>query len=205
MKELKPEERSALATFYSTMAEQLDSRLSESPKFFGVILAALTAYGYVISTWKPGTSRFLLVLVSLISYIVILWAIWYVAALGYAFRFLQYPMHQAEKVLGWETYTIRSGEVPKSCSLHRYFWLLPGIYHAHLGGLVAIMAIVCFVFAFKWWNTEGAFGCPHSEALSSSSIGFFLGLLWTVAINNRYVNKYEDKERALENEKTKKE
>jgi hypothetical protein len=49
MKELRLEERTALATFHSTMADQLDSRLSESPKFFGVILAAFTAYGYVIS------------------------------------------------------------------------------------------------------------------------------------------------------------
>lgn len=181
--------KNRLASFHGTMAEQLNSRLSESPRFFALILAALTAYAYVIS--QPQTGRFLLALVSLISYVVLLWAIWYVAALGYAFRFLQYSMHQAEKVLGWDKHGLSSGEVSRE-GIFSSFWLLPGIYHAHLSGLVCIVGIVCFIFGVKWWNTAG-FWCPHWEAVALGISTWQLGVGWSFFINKYYRDKYDKK------------
>lgn len=189
--DLKPEEIQSLASFHATMAEQLNSRLSESHRFFGVLVLALTAYGYVIWGWKPETGRFLLALVSVISYLVVFWALWYLAALGYAFRFLQFSMHQTETALGWRNYGLDSGQVAKG--LFRWCWLLPGIYHAHLFGLLVVMVIVCSVFALKWWHTLGAFGHSYFEAIASSVIGVVAAGVWAVLINLHYVNKYEAK------------
>lgn len=180
-----------LVTFHSTMADQLNSRLSESPRFFAFVIAALTAYAFVISHYQ--SDRFMLVLVSFISYMVLQWAIWYMAALGYAFRFLQYSMHLAEVALDWTQYSLEYGVPPKTRSFSRTFWLHPGIYHAHLAGLIIIVCIVCAVFSFKWWRGTGAFGHPQCEALTVLSCGVVGSLLWTLFINNHYVNKYEDK------------
>ncbi|MGI0014180.1 MAG: hypothetical protein ACREBU_12175 [Nitrososphaera sp.] len=173
------------------MADQLNSRLSESHRFFGVLVLVLTAYGYAIWGWKPETGRFLLAIVSAISYLVVVWALWYLAALGYAFRFLQFSMHQTETALGWRDYGLESGQVTKG--LFRWCWLYPGIYHAHLFGLLVVMVIVCSVFGFKWWHTLGAFERPYFEAIASSIIGVVVGGVWAVLINLHYVNKYEAK------------
>ena len=91
-------EKELLAQFHHTISEQLNARLSESPKFFGLLVVVSTAYGYVLakSDLKP-----LLVLASLLSYVAVLWASWYLVALGFAFRFLQYCQHRIEHELEW--------------------------------------------------------------------------------------------------------
>jgi hypothetical protein len=45
-------EKELLAQFHHTISEQLDSRLSESPKFFGLLVIVSTGYGYVLSDSK---------------------------------------------------------------------------------------------------------------------------------------------------------
>jgi hypothetical protein len=91
-------EKELLAQFHHTISEQLDSRLSESPKFFGLLVVVSSGYGFVLS--KPELSKFIL-LAALLSLAAILWAAWYLAALGYAFRFLQSTQHRIEHALDW--------------------------------------------------------------------------------------------------------
>lgn len=74
-----------LAEFHHTISEQLNARLSESPKFFGLLIVVSTAYGYVLSKPELSAQKELFVLASLLSYVAVLWASWYLAALGYAF------------------------------------------------------------------------------------------------------------------------
>lgn len=184
-----------LTSFHGTMAEQLDARLSESHKFLGVLVLAITAYAYVIWYWELSRGRFVLLLVSAISYLVTIWAIWYLAALGYAFRFLQYSMHQAEKTLGWEKLGLPSGTVGQG--LPRVIWLHPGIYQAHLFGVVSLMLLVCVTLAFKWWHipefVPDVLLNKHTESIILGVVGLVGGLSFTVGINLFYVSKYEKK------------
>jgi hypothetical protein len=153
---LPDEEKNRLTSYYQTISEQLNARLSESPRFFGVVVIASTAYGYVIWNWKTiqnvDLGQLLLALASFVFYITLLWAIWYLLALGYAFRYLQFSQHRIEDALGWDKYRSKdTGKPPKKIkSLKDLFWMLPGIYHAHLGGLIAIAVVLCGVFWNQW-------------------------------------------------------
>ncbi len=91
----------------------------------------------------------------------ILWAIWYLLALGYGFRYLQYSQHRIEDDLGWERYRSEgTGKPPaKVEGLGNLFWVLPGIYHAHLAGLIAVIVILiglAGVFVFQESNLWSA-------------------------------------------------
>jgi hypothetical protein len=87
---MNEKEKELLAGFHHTISEQLDSRLSESPKFFGLLVVVSTGYGYVLS---GQSSPKLLLPATLLALAATFWASWYLAALGYAFRFLQFGQH----------------------------------------------------------------------------------------------------------------
>ena len=128
-------QREQLTEFHHTISEQLNARLSESPKFFGLLVIVSTAYGYVLSKPDLASQRLLVCIASLISFAAALWAVWYLAALGYAFRFLQNSQHCIEHALGWAPGYIPlpeqgrlTGQPPSSSKgLAGQFWLLPGI------------------------------------------------------------------------------
>src|SRR3989304_4467276 len=86
-------QKARLAGFHKTISEQLNARLAESPRFFGVLVIAGTAYGYVLLNFKSVDGR-LFILVSIVAYTAVLWSLWYLAALGYAFRYLQNTQHR---------------------------------------------------------------------------------------------------------------
>ena len=147
--------REQLAGFHQTISEQLNARLAESPRFFWALVVVSTGYGYVL--WnvandpKPGLFM-MLGIASLLSYVAVLWASSYLAALGYAFRYLQNIQHCIEHALEWDIYGPRRNPRKPGEPPARYwwcldiFWLLPGIYHAHVGGLVAFLAIIILAF-----------------------------------------------------------
>jgi hypothetical protein len=134
-----------LAQYHQTISEQLNSRLSESPKFFGLLIIVSTGYGYVPSNNNLSCNKELFVLASLLSYATVLWAGWYLAALGYAFRFLQNCQHCMGHALKWDTFGPRADE---NGSTTGAFWLLPSIYHPHACGLFVFLAAICGVFCF---------------------------------------------------------
>ena len=186
--------RTQLAGFHRTISEQLNARLAESPRFFWALVVISTGYGYVL--WnvaknpeqaEPGL-RTMLVLASLLSYVAVLWASWYLAALGYAFRYLQNGQHCIEYALGWYTYVSPYGKPPeRNCRCSEIFWLLPGIYHAHAFGLVAFLAIIIAAFCCysrQWWGS-------YSELLIGFSIILFgIGVVFIIWFNVHYVRKF---------------
>ena len=192
--------RDQLAGFHRTISEQLNARLSESPRFFWALVVVSTGYGYVL--WnvandqrqaEPGLNV-MLSIASLLSYGAVLWASWYLAALGYAFRYLQNVQHCIEQALGWgDVFGPRRGNPPSRirwCSLD-HFWLLPGIYHAHVSGLVLFLTIV--IIAFYWFNRQC--WCSY-QALCIGIIAFVswaIGVVFIVGINRHYVVKYRKK------------
>src|SRR5271157_831112 len=131
-----------------------------------------------------------------------LWAHWYLAALGYAFRFLQNCQHCIEHKLGWATYTPgrsentkagskrRTGRPPELVkSLSDVFWLLPGIYHAHAAGLCVFAGIICVAtcrISWCWWPQY------HCRIVTFGSIAFFVSLALVLMVNVHYVRKYRD-------------
>lgn len=148
------EEKELLAQFHHTISEQLNARLSESPKFFGLLIIVSTGYGYVLSSAQLEQHRGLFALASLLAYASVLWASWYLAALGYAFRFLQNIQHCIERKMGWDVYT-PDPTVKPPCSEKSFsstFWLLPGIYHAHAAGLGVLLVVICLAFEWYAWN-----------------------------------------------------
>ena len=181
-----------LAGFHHTISEQLDSRLSESPKFFGLLVVVATGYGYVLS--EPRLYKLFLP-ATFLALAATLWASWYLAALGYAFRFLQNCQHCIEHELGWTKFTPGSkhhaGEPPNPVnSFGDVFWLLPGIYHAHAAGLCALLALICVAgcqTAWTWW--------PHCYIVVSGLLVFVTGIVFTFWINVHYVRKFRDKRR----------
>jgi len=182
-----------LAGFHHTISEQLNSRLSESPKFFGLLVVVATGYGYVLSEQRLN-SLFLPATVLALS--ATLWASWYLAALGYAFRFLQNCQHCIEHELGWATFTPglsqrETEERPNPVkSLGDVFWLLPGIYHAHAAGLCAFLVVICVAAcraSWTWW--------PHCYIVICGLLVFATGAAVTVCINVHYVRKFRDKRR----------
>jgi hypothetical protein len=94
-----------LAGFHLTISEQLNARLAESPRFFWALVAVSTGYGYVLWNLRLQSEpdrTFLFTLASSLAYFAVLWASWYLAALGYAFRFLQNSQHCMEHALQWD-------------------------------------------------------------------------------------------------------
>jgi hypothetical protein len=189
-------DKELLAQFHHTISEQLDSRLSESPKFFGLLIVVSTGYGYVLASPTLSSQKGLFVLASLISYAAVLWSSWYLAALGYAFRFLQNSQHCIEHVLGWNPRYVPASENNRPTgsppgpprTLPDIFWLLPGIYHPHALGFGTILAILCgafYVYASKWW--------PHSRVAATSLVAVVLGLGSIVWMNLHYLNRFRRK------------
>lgn len=191
------ENKDQLAQFHQTISEQLNARLSESPKFFGLLVVVSTAYGYVL-TEAPG----LFLAGSLLALATTLWASWYLAALGYAFRFLQNCQHCIEHKLGWAAYTPgrsqngkagskrQSGRPPERIkNLSDVFWLLPGIYHAHAAGLCAFAGIICVASCRVSWCWWPQYRC---WIVTTGSITFFACLVLVLVFNVHYVRKYRD-------------
>ena len=156
---LTEQDKQNLTNYHATIAGQLDSRMAESPKFFGVVVVALTAYAYALwhlvankDGFTPADQAFMFVIVSILAYVVVLWAVYYLAALSYAFRFLQYSMHKAEDELGWKGFRLSDAERMHYCSVADSFKLLPGIYHAHLLGLfpIADSTSQCITLSRVW-------------------------------------------------------
>ena len=188
------DDRDRLAEFHHTISEQLNSRLSESPQFFGLLIVVATGYGYALVHGRPK----LVLLATGLSYVAVLWASWYLAALGYAFRFLQNTQHCIEHELEWAKYTPGSdkeekeedgGKPPASEILPPdAFWLLPGIYHAHAFGLCALIAIICGVGSYK-----SLCYMPTCCAVACCIAAFVAGIAFTFLINGHYVRKFRDK------------
>ena len=191
--------RDQLAGFHRTISEQLNARLSESPRFFWALVVVSTGYGYVL--WnvandqrqgEPGLCA-MLVIASLLSCGAVLWASWYLAALGYAFRYLQNVQHCIEHALGWDVYGPAHGDAPSRIRwcIHTTFWLLPGIYHAHVFGLLLLLTIV--IIAFYLYCKQC---CCSYPALCIGIIAFVfwaIGVVFIFGINRRYVSKYREK------------
>ena len=173
-------EKELLAQFHHKISEQLNARLSESPRFFGLLVIVSTGYGYVLS--KPELSRFVS-LATLLSLAATLWASWYLAALGYAFRFLQNAEHRIEHALEWSPkYVPDSGDPPKSLTNPlAWFWLLPGIYHAHAAGLSLFFVLVC---------ATGIAGCKRfAVAIGGVSVMALMNLYYLKKFNGKRGSK----------------
>jgi hypothetical protein len=189
-------ERELLADFHHTISEQLDSRLGESPRFFGLLIVVSTGYGYVLSKPELRGQNDIVVLAGLMSYLTVLWAHWYLAALGYAFRFLQNSQHCIEAVLGWNPEFVpgpeknkRTGTPPPPGPISS-FWLLPEIYHAHLAALIAFLLLICSAIALSLWKSLG-----HFQVLLVASGLAIVGVGSVYWMNTYYLVKYTRKRR----------
>jgi hypothetical protein len=171
---VESEEKELLAEFHHTISEQLNARLSESPKFFGLLVIVSTAYGYVLSNtqWEK-----LIPLATGVSLAATIWAAWYLAALGYAFRFLQNIQHSIERAVGWNRYSPTSGKPPGYANPLNWYWLLPGIYHAHAAGLSVLFTLICFT------------GMKGSKRYTIS----VAGIVAIALLNLRYFYKFKKK------------
>lgn len=176
-----------LAEFHRTISEQLNARLEESPRFFWALVAISTAYGYAL--WGEYTQPSALAqrevvvhLTGVLAYLATLWASWYLAALGYAFRFLQNTQHCIEHALGWDNYAPENTAPPKSPRWVDSFWLLPGIYHPHALGLCVFLSLVAFTSLWSW----------HSSlcVISAHLFFWFAGLAFIVSIHRYYLLKF---------------
>jgi len=198
-KDNETEQRKLLAEFHHTTSEQLNARLSESPKFFGLLIIVSTGYGYVLSQPNLCKDQLLLIAVSILSYAAVLWAAWYLAALGYAFRFLQNIQHCVEYKLGWQPFTParedgrRTGQPPKPRTkfFHR-FWLLPGIYHAHAAGLAVFLVMICCVFPFRAWGLWPLY-CQRFIMIVICLGAAIGGLALTCRAHTHYFDKFANK------------
>ena len=153
-------EKALLAGYHKTISDQLNSRLSESPKFFGLLVVIGSGYGFVLSHADLG--RVYLLAVAM-TYVAILWAAWYLAALGYGFRFLQYSQIQIERGLFWSSKCSlgpeagrRTGDPPLNPRFWNAFWLLPSIYHPHVAALFAFQLVIWIAY---WRNGAQARFC----------------------------------------------
>jgi hypothetical protein len=164
----------------------------KAQSFFGLLVVVATGYGYVLSDVRLDK---LFAPATLLALAATLWASWYLAALGYAFRFLQNCQHCIEHELGWAKFTPGSkhhvGEPPNPIkSVGDVFWLLPGIYHAHAVGLCVLLALICIAgcrTAWAWW--------PHCCVVMSGLLVFSVGIVFTFWINVHYVRKFRDSRR----------
>lgn len=189
-------QKELLGQFHQTISEQLNSRLSESPKFFGLLVVVSTGYGYVLFSSDFPAHKALFVLASGLAYASVLWATWYLAALGYAFRFLQNVQHCVEQKIGWADYTPlpengrRTGEPPRPPKKFSTdpFWLLPSIYHAHVAGLAAFLLVICAAFG---WNAREF--SSHRFVFAATSAAVLFGLAWIYGWNYHYVKRFAGK------------
>jgi hypothetical protein len=182
-----------LPEFHRTISEQLNARLEESPRFFWALVAISTAYGYAL--WgehaDPSATpqRHVVVrLVAILAYLATLWASWYLAALGYAFRFLQNTQHCIEHALGWDKYAPHSTSPPKTPRWRDSFWLLPGIYHPHAVGLCFFLTMVTLTSMWQWHTTF----CIVAAHL----VLWFAGLIFMVATHRYYLKKFASRHRS---------
>jgi hypothetical protein len=178
-----------LVEFHRIISDQLDARLAESPRFFWALVVVSTGYGYVLWNEMSDPAQALsgrhvvVKLASILAYFTILWASWYLAALGYAFRFLQNCQHCIERALGWDHYAPEQSVPPATVARFRdSFWLLPGIYHGHVFGLCLFLVIVLIASAFRWW--------PNCFAIFLHFIFLVLGLVFIHRINVHYVRRF---------------
>lgn len=179
-----------LGLFHRTISEQLNSRLTEAPRFFWVVILGVTAYAYVL-WWYAGEEktpdRFytIFVLVSILAYFSILWATLYLAALGYAFRYLQNCQHRIEDALGWYIFRPKTTGVPpeRITSPPKLFWLLPGIYHAHLYGLMFLSIVLHGIFVAVYPD--------KSVGLQAVVCTLLLQTGWVWAWNYHYLRRFQ--------------
>jgi protein-S-isoprenylcysteine O-methyltransferase Ste14 len=184
---MNEKDKELLAGFHHTISEQLNSRLSESPKFFGLLVVVSTGYGYVLSSHALNCNKELFVSASLLSYGAVLWASWYLAALSYGFRFLQNIQHCVEHALKWNPrYVPKEKEGGERTS---WFWTLPSIYHPHAVGLGLVLFLICGIFAH---HAEHWFWVPCCVwLLSASLLAVGWGLMcWAYRY---YLHKFNDK------------
>jgi hypothetical protein len=178
-------ERDQLATFHQTISKQLNARLEESPRFFWALVVVSTGYGYLLWNYavKPESgSHTIATVAALLSYFAILWASWYLAALGYAFRFLQNAQHCIEHALGWHEYAPEPRNPPERICIRDVFWLLPSIYHAHVFGLCAFLGVV----VVSYCRLLGG-------RVYIGVIAFVLGILFIFGINWWYLWKFRQR------------
>jgi hypothetical protein len=193
-------ERDQLAGFHRVISEQLNARLAESPRFFWTLVAATAGYGYVLWNQKSDApaQHIVVTLAAVLSYGAILWASYYLAALGYAFRFLQNCQHCIEHALGWDAYTPtgpldqgaprhRAGGVPSGRFGHA-LKLLPGIYHAHVFGLVFFLGLVVAAGCWdQWLKRPSACLVIVGVAAFVLGTGFIVGINWYYALKLRRI------------------
>lgn len=165
-------DKDLLAGFHHTISEQLNSRLSESPQFFGLLVVVATGYGYTLAHPEPHLKT----VANALAMGATLWAGWYLAALGYAFRFLQTSQHLIERKLDWSRFAPTPGEPPECYSNPLdWFWLLPGIYHAHVLALMFLGVLICLIGLPGYW----------------SWIGSAVAVCWVAGWNLRYLVKFK--------------
>ena len=177
-------ERENLAGFHKTISEQLNARLGESPRFFGLLVVTGTAYGYVLLKFSEIEFP-LFALASALAYVAVFWSLWYLAALGYAFRYLQNSQHRIEDDIGWGSYRNETTGIPPNprWSLSYVFWLLPGIYHAHAFGLTALLLIVIGGFFYH---------CPGERNVAVGILTTLVSIGLVLAVNIHYMRKFTE-------------
>jgi hypothetical protein len=126
----------------------------------------------------------------LVAYAAVLWSVWYLAALGYAFRYLQNAQHRIEDDLGWQIYRNRTTGIPPSDDgfIAQTFWLLPGIYHAHAAGLTILLCLVVAAFGWRWFWLQN-----WCVAILFSISGGVASVAIVFVINRRYFLRFRDK------------
>lgn len=186
------DQQEKLADFHRTISEQLNARLEESPRFFWALLAISTAYGYAL--WGENSDpsalhqrQIVVRLVGVLAYLATLWASWYLAALGYAFRFLQNTQHCIERALGWDKYAPHNNLPPKAPRWLDSFWLLPGIYHPHAVGLGVFLTLIAFTSVWRWH--------PNTCVISTQVILLLAGIIFMVSIHRYYLKKFSGRQR----------
>jgi len=190
-------EKNLLAQFHHTISEQLNARLSESPRFFGLLIVVSTAYGYVLS--QPNLSD-LLTIASVLFILATIWASWYLAALGYAFRYLQNSQHLIEHALGWIPKYVpapengrQTGEPPwPPKTLGNILWLLPGIYHPNAVGLYGFLMIIYATYCYRAWNWW-----PHGYLIMAVAICVVGSLMLILGIHLHYLFKFSKRRHSL--------
>lgn len=185
-------DKGSLELFHRTISEQLNARLSEAPRFFWVVILSMTAYAYVLWWYagekqKPDHFDNMFLLVSGVAYLSILWVIMYLAALGYAFRYLQNSQHRIEDKLGWEIFRPKTTGIPPEAirSIGDLFWLLPGIYHAHLYGLIFLSVILQVMLVTILPDLRGA--------LVIATITLLIEGIWIWLWNYHYLKKFRQR------------
>lgn len=178
-----------LAGFHKVISEQLNARLAESPRFFAALVVTSTAYGFVL--WKYSeVGKGLFLIASFVAYASVIWSVWYLAALGYAFRYLQNSQHRIEDDLGWSLYRNRTTGIPQDDDgfVAQTFWLLPGIYHAHAAGLTILLCTITGAFAWRWFWSNNPCG-----AILTAVLGAGLSVMVVFAINRFYFFRFKAK------------